>query len=171
MYTQVEKSKENKSRAVANSVTQKKSNVKQGFGFVDNRPEALTQRKLVQTNVQSNQTTQLKAKAHMGGCGCSSCIQNMIQKKEKINQQSTRVQNIATTIQLKPCNKHQVENCAACKVANSNKNHNPNAGVSGGGGSAKANADQDAYSMANKDGKKSRKELNREFKQSQKKRW
>ncbi|NEQ40512.1 MAG: hypothetical protein F6K40_31495 [Okeania sp. SIO3I5] len=37
MYAQVEKTKENKTRAVANSVAQKKSNVKQGFGFVDNR--------------------------------------------------------------------------------------------------------------------------------------
>ena len=37
MYAQVEKSKENKSRAVANSVTQRESNMKQGFGFVDNR--------------------------------------------------------------------------------------------------------------------------------------
>ena len=40
MFEQVEKPKENKSRAVANSVTQKKSDVKQGFGFVDNRSEA-----------------------------------------------------------------------------------------------------------------------------------
>lgn len=46
MYEQVEKPKENKSRAVANSVGQKKSNQKQGFGFSDNRPEAVTQRKL-----------------------------------------------------------------------------------------------------------------------------
>lgn len=46
MYAQVEKPKENKVRAVANSVAQKKSNVKQGFGFVDNRPEAVVQRKL-----------------------------------------------------------------------------------------------------------------------------
>lgn len=37
MYAQVEKSKENKNRAVANSFAQKKSNVKQGFGFADNR--------------------------------------------------------------------------------------------------------------------------------------
>ncbi|MFA8434700.1 MAG: hypothetical protein ACEPOZ_09310 [Marinifilaceae bacterium] len=43
MYAQVEKSKETRSRAVANSVAQKKSNVKQGFGFVDNRAEAVTQ--------------------------------------------------------------------------------------------------------------------------------
>jgi len=37
MYAQVEKPKENKSMAVANSVTQRKSNVKKNFGFVDNR--------------------------------------------------------------------------------------------------------------------------------------
>jgi hypothetical protein len=46
MYAQVEKPKKSKSRAVANSVAQKKSNVKQGFGFVDNRPESIAQRKM-----------------------------------------------------------------------------------------------------------------------------
>ena len=40
MYAQVEKPKENNSRAVANSVTQKKSNIKQSFEFVDNRSKA-----------------------------------------------------------------------------------------------------------------------------------
>ncbi len=39
MYEQVEKPKESKSRAVASSVAQNKSNVKQGFGFVDTRPK------------------------------------------------------------------------------------------------------------------------------------
>ncbi|CAG8998274.1 MAG: hypothetical protein CENE_00216 [Candidatus Celerinatantimonas neptuna] len=38
MYEQVEKPKENKSRAVANSIVQKKSNRQRGFEFVDNRP-------------------------------------------------------------------------------------------------------------------------------------
>ncbi|VFQ45341.1 hypothetical protein [Desulfoluna butyratoxydans] len=37
MYSQVDKSKENTSQAVANVVGQKKSNVKQRFGFMDNR--------------------------------------------------------------------------------------------------------------------------------------
>jgi len=46
MYAQIEKPKENKSRAVANSVVQKKNSAKQGFGFVDNRTEAVAQRKL-----------------------------------------------------------------------------------------------------------------------------
>lgn len=42
MYSQAEKTKDNKSRTIANSVTQNKSNGKQGFGFVDNRPVAKT---------------------------------------------------------------------------------------------------------------------------------
>ena len=46
MYEQVNKPKENKSRAIANTVAQKQSNAKQGFGFVDNRPEAMMQRKV-----------------------------------------------------------------------------------------------------------------------------
>jgi hypothetical protein len=46
MYERLEKPKENRSRAFANSVTQKKSDVKQGFGFVDNRPEVITHNKL-----------------------------------------------------------------------------------------------------------------------------
>lgn len=46
MYAQIEKSKESENRAVANSVAQKNSNVEQGFGFVDNRPEAIAQRTL-----------------------------------------------------------------------------------------------------------------------------
>ncbi len=42
MYARVEKPKENKSRAVTNSVGLKKNNVKQGFGFVDNRKTTST---------------------------------------------------------------------------------------------------------------------------------
>lgn len=51
MYEQIEKTKE-KSRVVANSISQKKSNVKQGFGFVDNRIE--TKRKTLLTKELSN---------------------------------------------------------------------------------------------------------------------
>lgn len=46
MYEQVDKPKENKNRAVANSVAQKKSNGRQGFGFVDNRPMMLGQKSM-----------------------------------------------------------------------------------------------------------------------------
>lgn len=44
MYAQKEKSKENRSRAVANSVNQNKNDRKQGFGFVDNRPKTIVQK-------------------------------------------------------------------------------------------------------------------------------
>ncbi len=50
MYTQNEKSKENKSRAIANSLSHKGNNVKQCFGLVDNRPETKAQRVLQRLN-------------------------------------------------------------------------------------------------------------------------
>lgn len=49
MYEQVEKPKENKSRAVANSVAQEKKKGKQGVGFVDNRSETILQRELIES--------------------------------------------------------------------------------------------------------------------------
>lgn len=63
MYVQVEKPKENKSRAVANSVAQNKINKKQGFGFVDNRPEVVTQKKLseITDNYSNSKTLQMKS--------------------------------------------------------------------------------------------------------------
>lgn len=62
MYEQVEKPKENKSKAVANSVTQKKRDLKQGFRFVDNRPEAASQRQIheLANNYSTSQTIQKK---------------------------------------------------------------------------------------------------------------
>ncbi len=59
MYEQVEKPKENKSRAVANSVSQKKSSDKQSFGFVDNRSEAVAQRKQF-ANTNAHEVVQRK---------------------------------------------------------------------------------------------------------------
>lgn len=84
MYEQAEKPKENKSRSVSNSVTQKKGNGKQGFGFVDNRQEAIAQRKLQELSndrAQENQITQLKSMAHSKGCGCASCNTQMVQRQ------------------------------------------------------------------------------------------
>ena len=52
MYEYVEKTKKSKDKSVASAVGQKKSNVKQGFGFVDNRPEAIAQRNM-QTRVHN----------------------------------------------------------------------------------------------------------------------
>ena len=53
----------NKSRAVANSVGQKKSNGNRGFGFIDNRPEAVAKRKLkdmANGNSQAKQSGQFQ---------------------------------------------------------------------------------------------------------------
>ena len=80
MYEQVEKPKENISRAVANSVVQKKSNSQQCFGFADNRPEAIAQRKLQEmanNNSQAKKATQLQAMVNN-----HSSQQHPIQKKE-----------------------------------------------------------------------------------------
>lgn len=74
MYEKVEKPKENKSRAVANSVTQEK-NDEQGLGFVDNRPDAIVQRKLQdndaglenEANVVVIKTVSIGQKAKQGG--------------------------------------------------------------------------------------------------------
>jgi hypothetical protein len=61
MYAQVEKSKENKSRTVVNSVSQKKNDTKQSVRFVDNRSGAVAQRKLQELAINNPRTMQLKA--------------------------------------------------------------------------------------------------------------
>lgn len=59
MYEQIEKSKENENRVVDNSAALKKSNDKQGFGFVDNRSEVVVQRKLQEIANKSPQNQHL----------------------------------------------------------------------------------------------------------------
>ncbi len=64
MNTHADKTQENKSQSVANAVFQKKSETGSAFQFVDNRPEAIIQRKIQEmanTSLQANQTTQLQA--------------------------------------------------------------------------------------------------------------
>ena len=64
MYAQVVKPKENKSLSVDNAVSQKQGNVGSVFQFVDNRPEAIAQRKLqdmANNSPQSKQATRLQA--------------------------------------------------------------------------------------------------------------
>jgi hypothetical protein len=64
MYEQVAKPKENKSQAVSNVVSQKQSAEESTFQFVDNRPEAVAQRKLQAIASNSPQAIQLQAKVH-----------------------------------------------------------------------------------------------------------
>ena len=63
MYEQVLNPKENKSKVIANSVTEKKNDMNQGFGFVDNRQESIAQRKCqenINNNPLANRVSQLK---------------------------------------------------------------------------------------------------------------
>ncbi|MFG6100313.1 hypothetical protein SPB21_34050 [Leptothoe sp. ISB3NOV94-8A] len=84
MYEQVERSKENKSRAVANSVAQRKKNTKQGFGFVDNRPEAIMQRK-VQEVANSSQQEEKNAQLQTTTDNNTELRQQTIQKQIDID--------------------------------------------------------------------------------------
>ena len=54
MYAKAEKRNKSKSRSVANSVVQMKSDRKQEFGFVDNRPEMVAQRQLAEISHRIN---------------------------------------------------------------------------------------------------------------------
>ncbi|MFA6778382.1 MAG: hypothetical protein WCU80_01190 [Paludibacteraceae bacterium] len=73
MYEQVEKPKENsfptnrqESRAVANAVVQEKSGVKQGFGFMDNRPETAKLKAVQIKNSLSKSPLQLRTLSKAG---------------------------------------------------------------------------------------------------------
>jgi len=89
MYKNPEKSKKSKNEAIDIPVAQKKTNGKQGFEFVDNRPDAATQRKtkLIATEVLSGAKIQLKSKAHTHGCLCPSCTNShqLLQAKKILN--------------------------------------------------------------------------------------
>lgn len=72
MYAQVEKLKDNKSRAVANSVAQKKSSRTQSFRLVNNRPEAISQSKPVLMNNICQHPFSINYKVNESGLhGCS----------------------------------------------------------------------------------------------------
>ncbi|GAA3625715.1 hypothetical protein [Flavivirga jejuensis] len=76
MYERVEKFKENKSGAVANSVAQKKNNKNQGVKFLDNCPEA---KQANQLQILVSNTTQLKQMAKWQN-GNVSFTDNIIQR-------------------------------------------------------------------------------------------
>lgn len=66
MNTHADKTQENKSQSVANGISQKQSSDKSTFQFVDNRPEAIAQRKLQEmanNSPQAKQATQLQEMA------------------------------------------------------------------------------------------------------------
>jgi len=64
MNSHADKTQENESKSVANAVSQKQSVGKSAFQFVDNRPEAIAQRKLneiVNNSLHAKQAAQLRA--------------------------------------------------------------------------------------------------------------
>ena len=65
MNTHEDKTQENKSQAVANSLPQLQSNGESTFQYVDNRPEAITQRKLQESINNSPRVQQLKSYQEM----------------------------------------------------------------------------------------------------------
>jgi hypothetical protein len=81
MKTHAVKKQENKSPSVTNSVTQKKSGAESTFQFVDNRPEAIVQRKLQEIANNSPQTKQA-AKLQAMANTYTAQHQQPIQKKE-----------------------------------------------------------------------------------------
>ncbi|ASY77281.1 hypothetical protein [Pectobacterium polaris] len=102
MYKQAEKSKNRKGKAVDDSVAQNKSNGKQGFEFVDNRPEVMSQRKLKETGNRTllGASAQLKSKEHTHGCGCPSCTNSHQPLQTKKVLHSGTVQRY-TTVSIK----------------------------------------------------------------------
>ena len=67
MYTPIEKPKENKNKAVADSLVQNKNKKSQGIKYIDNRDEAVVQRRLQQianNNPQAQQASQLQLMAN-----------------------------------------------------------------------------------------------------------
>jgi hypothetical protein len=81
MHTHADKTQENKSQSVANPVYQKKSGDKSTFQFVDNRPEAVAQRKLQE---MANNSPQIKQAAQLQAMADNYSFQQEqpIQKKE-----------------------------------------------------------------------------------------
>ncbi len=89
MYEQIEKPKENKNKAIANSAAQKKSNVKRGFGFVDNWPETIAQSKLQE---MTNNCPQAMRIAQLQVASDNYTQQNTVETFE----QATPVQRVIT---------------------------------------------------------------------------
>ncbi|WP_417237452.1 hypothetical protein [Bizionia paragorgiae] len=81
MYTQENKSKENKGRTLDNFVTQKQSVGRQGLDLLDNRSEAIAQRKLQEVVSNSPQTKQVDQLQSMTD-NDSAYQQKLFQKKE-----------------------------------------------------------------------------------------
>ncbi|MDC3285101.1 hypothetical protein OAU94_01515 [Flavobacteriaceae bacterium] len=91
MNTHADKTQENKSQSVANTVSQKQSNGKSTFQFVDNRPDAVAQLKLQEVANNSPQVKQLKA------------LQNLANSNQE-NSQVTQLKSISSEMPIQMIN-------------------------------------------------------------------
>jgi len=118
MYEQVEKPKENKSRAVANSFTQKKSDGKQDFGFVDNRPEAVAQRKLQELGNKGAELQVVSAqyiiqpKRPIQKKECDTVLPDSLKVETDHENNDTVLEDKMETVGMKPLQMFSFEKCA-----------------------------------------------------------
>jgi hypothetical protein len=99
MHTHADKIQENKSHSVANAVSQKHIGGESAFQFVDNRPEAIAQRKLQDIAINSHQVMRLKAMQEM----VNSTPQHTIQRRliiggTKITQDSVPIHGLPSVV-------------------------------------------------------------------------
>ena len=103
MNSNSDKSQENNSQSVANQVSQKKSGSETAFQFVDNRPEAIAQRKLQEMANNSPQVKQLQA--------IQTIADNSPQAKK-----AAQLQAMANNYPAKPIQKKKLKKRNCCKA-------------------------------------------------------
>lgn len=110
MYAQMEKSKENKSRSVANSVAQKQISSKSAFQFEDNRHEAIQMKKLhemANNSPQEKHIAQLQAvNNNLSSIQEQSLIQRTISKTNIVNDDDSRTGKMSHTFQWVATDEH-----------------------------------------------------------------
>jgi hypothetical protein len=97
MNTHADKTQEKKSQSVVNAVSQKQSGAESTFQFVDNRPEAVAQRKLQEMANNSTQVKQLKALQEMANN--SPQVQQKPQMQFKADTKSSSSRNNEKVVQ------------------------------------------------------------------------
>jgi hypothetical protein len=128
MNTHADKTQENKIQSVANTVAQKQSGGESTFQFVDNRPEAVAQRKLQEMANNNPRAMQLKAFQDMANAFGSK--QQPIQRKLNFQSGAEYLDNSQNTIDNVPFNRVQNKAKALYDVAELNfKNEKPKVGA------------------------------------------
>jgi hypothetical protein len=93
MNMRIEEPKDNKSGTIANSVFQNQSSVGQGFGFVDNRLEAIAQRKLQGIVNNSSQVKQLRVHHEIDNNTTKNTDRTDLKSSTKISTHSFSIRN------------------------------------------------------------------------------